>query len=109
MSETTVVESDVTVVGCGPVGIALAILLAQRGRTVTILERWPARYPMPRAVHFDDEVARILQACGLGDSLAGISEPADVYEWCNAAGTTLVRFGRTGPGGSGWPASSMFN
>ncbi len=109
MSEPTVVESDVTVVGCGPVGIVLAILLAQRGRTVTILERWPAPYPMPRAVHFDDEVARILQACGLGESLAGISEPADVYEWCNAAGTTLVRFGRKGPGGSGWPASSMFN
>jgi 2-polyprenyl-6-methoxyphenol hydroxylase-like FAD-dependent oxidoreductase len=103
------VPVDVTVVGCGPVGIVLAILLAQRGRTVTILERWPEPYPMPRAVHFDDEVARILQACGLGEALGRISEPADIYEWCNADGTTLVRFGRNGPGGSGWPASSMFN
>jgi 2-polyprenyl-6-methoxyphenol hydroxylase-like FAD-dependent oxidoreductase len=103
------VPSDVTIVGCGPVGIVLAILLAQRGRTVTILERWPEAYPMPRAVHFDDEVARILQACGIGDALGRISEPADIYEWCNAARTTLVRFGRKGPGGSGWPTSSMFN
>ncbi len=103
------IERDVAIVGCGPVGIVLAILLAQQGRTVAVLERWAEPYPMPRAVHFDDEVARILQACGIGDALASISEPADIYEWCNAAGTTLVRFGRTGPGSSGWPASSMFN
>ena len=109
MIDGDVIDCDVTVVGCGPVGIVLAILLAQHGRTVTVLERWPEPYPMPRAVHFDDEVARILQACGIGGSLDEISEPADIYEWCNAAGTTLVRFGRKGPGGSGWPASSMFN
>lgn len=30
---------DVAVVGYGPVGCALAILLAQVGRTVTVLER----------------------------------------------------------------------
>ncbi len=100
---------DVAVVGCGPVGKAIAILLAQRGRQVVILERWPERYPLPRAVHFDDETGRILQACGIGDDLADISEPGDVYEWRNAAGTTLLRFGRVGPGPSGWPQSSMFN
>ena len=38
-----------------------------------------------------------------------MSEPADVYEWRNAAGTTLLRFGQAGDGPSGWPASSMFN
>ena len=64
---------------------------------------------MPRAVHFDDEVARILQACGIGAALAEISEPADVYEWRNAAGTPLVRFGSVGMGRGGWPPSSMFN
>ena len=36
---------DVTIVGYGPVGIVLAILLAQRGRTVTVLERWPRAVP----------------------------------------------------------------
>ena len=100
---------DVAVVGYGPVGNALAILLAQHGRSVVVLERWPKPYPLPRAVHFDHEVGRILQACGLGGELAGISEPADVYEWRNATGATLLRFGRTGPGASGWPQSSMFN
>jgi len=103
------VDCDVAVIGHGPVGSALAILLAQHGHTVTVLERWPVPYSLPRAVHFDDEVARILQACGMGGVLAGISEPADVYEWRNAAGLPLARFGRSGLGPSGWPSSSMFH
>ncbi len=102
-------NADVAIVGYGPVGSALAILLAQLGRTVTVLERWPEPYPLPRAVHFDHEVGRILQSCGIGDEVRSISEPADIYEWRNAAGVTLLRFGRAGDGPSGWPASSMFN
>jgi 2-polyprenyl-6-methoxyphenol hydroxylase-like FAD-dependent oxidoreductase len=104
-----VIDSEVAIVGYGPVGSALAILLAQHDHTVTVLERWPEPYPLPRAVHFDDEVARILQACGIGPSLDKISEPADVYEWRNVTGTLLVRFGGVGRGRGGWPPSSMFN
>jgi len=100
---------DVAIVGAGPVGSALAILLGQRGRRVLVLERWLEPYPLPRAVHFDHEIGRILQACGLGDALAAISEPAEIYEWRNARGDTLLRFGRIGAGASGWPESSMFN
>jgi 2-polyprenyl-6-methoxyphenol hydroxylase-like FAD-dependent oxidoreductase len=104
----TVVGRDVAIVGYGPVGAALAIQLAQRGRSVVILERWPEPYPLPRAVHFDHEAARILQSCGLGADLEKIGEPAEVYEWRNASGQTLLRFGRVGLGLSGWPESSMF-
>ncbi|HSL75211.1 MAG TPA: FAD-dependent oxidoreductase, partial [Ilumatobacteraceae bacterium] len=102
------VRTDVAIVGAGPTGLTLAILLAQRGHTVTVLERWADPYPLPRAVHFDHEVGRLLQACGIGDDLRAISEPADIYEWRNATGETLLRFGRQGDGPSGWPASSMF-
>ena len=102
-------DAEVAIVGYGPVGNALAILLAQLGRTVTVLERWPEPYLLPRAVHFDHEVGRILQSCGIGDELRKITEPADIYEWRNATGTTLLRFGSPGNGPSGWPASSMFN
>ena len=103
------IDADVAIVGYGPVGSALAILLAQLGRSVTVLERRPEPYPLPRAVHFDHEVGRILQSCGVGDELRTISEPADIYEWQNAAGTALLRFGQAGDGPSGWPAASMFN
>jgi flavoprotein hydroxylase len=103
------VDADVAIVGCGPVGNALAILLAQHGHRVVVLERWPAPYPMPRAVHFDHEVGRILQSTGIGPGLRDISEPAEIYEWRNASGTTLLRFGRHGDGPSGWPHASMFH
>jgi flavoprotein hydroxylase len=104
--ETDVV--DVAIVGFGPVGAALAILLAQQGRRVVVLERWAQPYPLPRAVHFDHEAGRILQSCGIGEALAKISEPADIYEFQNAARQPLARFGRVGTGLSGWPQSSMF-
>ena len=96
------------IVGAGPSGLVLAVLLAQLGRSVVVLEQWPTPYALPRAVHFDDEVGRLLQSCGIGDELRAVSEPAEVYEWRNAAGTTLLRFGRIGTGASGWPFSSMF-
>src|SRR4249920_1826116 len=102
-------ECDVVLVGYGPVGQLLAILLGQLGRTVVVLERWPEPYPLPRAVHFDHEVGRIFQSCGIGPQLRAITEPGDVYEWRNGTGTTLLRFGQAGDGPSGWPASSMFN
>ena len=54
----TDVDADVAIVGAGPIGITLAILLAQLGRQVVVLERWPEPYPLPRAVHFDHEVGR---------------------------------------------------
>jgi 2-polyprenyl-6-methoxyphenol hydroxylase-like FAD-dependent oxidoreductase len=113
-SQTSVTGSaedtvDVVIVGCGPVGVALAVLLAQRGWRVVVLERWAEPYPLPRAVHFDHEVGRILQSCGIGEALTKISEPADIYEFQNAARKPLVRFGRVGHGLSGWPQSSMFS
>jgi len=100
---------DVAIVGYGPVGAALAILLGQRGHRVVVLERHREPYPLPRAVHFDHEVARILQACGVADRCAAIVEPAAVYEFQNADRRTLIRFGRLGNGRSGWPQSSMFS
>jgi 2-polyprenyl-6-methoxyphenol hydroxylase-like FAD-dependent oxidoreductase len=100
---------DVAIVGYGPVGETLAILLGQRGWRVGVFEKQPAAYPLPRAVHFDHEVARILQAAGLGRELPRLSEPADVYEWRNAAGETLLRIGSRGAGLSGWPEANMFS
>jgi 2-polyprenyl-6-methoxyphenol hydroxylase-like FAD-dependent oxidoreductase len=98
---------DVAIVGYGPVGQALAILLGQRGWRVGVFEKQPAAYPLPRAVHFDHEVGRILQACGIADELPARTEAADVYEWRNAAGATLLRFDSKAAGVSGWPDANM--
>ena len=108
-SSSSSTSSDVVIVGCGPVGLTLAILLGLKGQRVTILERWTQPYPLPRACHFDHEVGRILASLGIGDVLRANTEPAEIYEWRNATGQTLLRFGRIGLGPSGWPVSSMFS
>jgi 2-polyprenyl-6-methoxyphenol hydroxylase-like FAD-dependent oxidoreductase len=102
------IAADVAIVGGGPTGLLLAILLAQRGRSVVVIERFPAPYPLPRAVHFDHEVARILQSAGVARGRAGLTQGAPIYEWRNAAGEVLLRFGREREAGlSGWPDSNM--
>lgn len=101
---------DVVIVGAGPVGLALGRMLGLRGHDVLILERWPQPYPLPRAVHFDDEIGRIFQAMGLSDEIKAISDPVpDFYEWRNAVGQALVRIDWSGTGPSGWPTASFFS
>jgi 2-polyprenyl-6-methoxyphenol hydroxylase-like FAD-dependent oxidoreductase len=102
------VDCDVLVVGYGPVGQTLTILLAQRGYRVTVLERKAEPYPRPRAVHYDDEIARVFAAAGIGDQVAAISMPSGEYDWQNADGRTLLHFDWGAAGLSGWPASNMF-
>lgn len=99
---------DIAIVGYGPVGQTLAILLAKRGWRVGVFEKQPQPYPLPRAVHFDHEVGRILQSVGVADEIVGLTETADSYEWRNAAGETLLRFDSQALGLSGWPDGNMF-
>jgi 2-polyprenyl-6-methoxyphenol hydroxylase-like FAD-dependent oxidoreductase len=104
----TTPDYDVAIIGYGPVGQTAAILLGRLGHRVAVFERWPRLYPRPRAVHYDDEVARIFQRIGIAGRLAAITEPATTYEWQNAEGSTLLLLDRSGPGASGWPAATMF-
>src|SRR6202012_4832462 len=94
-------DCDVLVVGYGPVGQALPILLPQRGYRVTVLERKAEPYPRPRAVHYDDEIARVFAAAGIGDQVGAIRQPAGENDWQNAEGRTLLHFdwGAAGPSG----------
>jgi hypothetical protein len=89
--------------------LILASTAVSLGWEVGVFEKQPSAYPLPRAVHLDQEVARILQAAGLGEELARLSEPADVYEWKNAAGETLLLIGSKEMGLCGWPEANMFS
>lgn len=101
---------DVVIVGAGPVGLALGRMLGLRGHDVVIVERWPEPYPLPRAVHFDDEIGRVFQSMDLTDEVESISEAVpDWYEWRNAAGEALVRIDWSGTGPNGWPTASFFS
>ena len=100
---------DVAIVGSGPVGKALAILLAQRQWRVGVFEKWPAPYPLPRAVHFDHEVARILQRTGVMHEIEKSPSRPSVRV-AQRRGQTLLRLGRPDArlAASGWCESNMF-
>lgn len=96
------------IVGYGPVGQLAALLLGRSGHRVAVYERRAEPYGLPRAVHVDDEVLRVLQGAGLADEVAAIMDVPITYEWRNAAGQTLLTFDLTGVGPHGFPSSNMF-
>ena len=87
MSTTDV---DVIVVGGGPVGVTTALLLAQRGFSVRVLERAPEVYDLPRAIVMDDEIQRVFQDAGLGDELDAITTPLLGAEFVRPDGERII-------------------
>ncbi len=81
---------DVVVLGYGPVGQALGLMLGRQGRSVAVCDRWPERYPLPRAVCIDHEVYRVLSANGMGSLLPAISHRGPKYQWFNAQWEELL-------------------
>ncbi len=104
--------SDVVIVGAGPVGLFTALLLGQSGRSISVYERWPDFYPLPRACTLDHEIIRLLQDAGLADEFAPLLDPIigpeKTYEFLNQRGETLLKIDWNRPGASGWPQVSMF-
>ena len=56
---------DVIIIGFGPTGGTLASLLAKSNLSVLMLEKEKSLYPLPRAVHFDDEIMRVFETIGI--------------------------------------------
>jgi 2-polyprenyl-6-methoxyphenol hydroxylase-like FAD-dependent oxidoreductase len=73
-NETQRRDSDVLIAGAGPVGQVLALLLAQQGLRVSVVERWAQPYSLPRAVAMSHDVQRVLRQLGLGEELAPMLE-----------------------------------
>ena len=102
-------DCDVLVVGLGPVGAALAALLARRGVSVIAVERDTVIYPLPRAVHFDHEIMRLFQELGIADEVARHSIALPPYEFRTADGQLLMRFPPEPDAHCGWASGYMFH
>ena len=102
------IEVDVAIVGFGPVGQALAALLGRAGHSVLAVERFAEIYRMPRAVHLDHEIMRLLQGLEVADELAGELLPVHDYHWYGADGEPLMRLESPVPSASGWEPDYMF-
>lgn len=103
-------QTPVVIVGAGPTGATVAILLAQYGVRTVILDRWDGVYPQPRAVHMDDEVCRVVARLGLAEQFAAISRPAHGLQLRDHDHRILAEFHRDiAPSGNGYPQANMFD
>ena len=100
----------VLIVGGGPTGVVAATMLAQRGIETVVIDRYAEVYPLPRAVHLDDEVYRILQSIGAAEAFTAISQPRQGLRVVDARLRTMAQFDRTRPVGEyGWPQANFFD
>lgn len=101
---------DVAIVGLGPTGATLASLLGLCGLSVLALDRFHDPYPLPRAVHFDDEVMRVFQTIGVAGKVADIVRVNVGMRFVDHAGDLLLDWPRPQEiGPNGWHASYRFH
>ena len=75
-----VAHHDLIVVGCGPVGAVAGNLAGRAGLSTLVLDRATEVFALPRAIHFDAHIMRILQQAGLADEVA-----RDTRVWAGSA------------------------
>ncbi|MBV6659715.1 bifunctional 3-(3-hydroxy-phenyl)propionate/3-hydroxycinnamic acid hydroxylase [Pseudomonas yamanorum] len=104
----TVIETDVVIIGYGPVSRLLCVLLGEKGHRVTVLERHAYTYPLPRAVCMDHEIHRVFQAHGCADNFHTFASPSPRYQWVNQEWKTLLDIDWTVDSISGGPEAYFF-
>ena len=100
----------VIIIGAGPAGITAATMLGQHGISCLVLDRHETAYPLPRAVHADDEIYRILARLGISDEFAAHARPALGLRLLDPDMRVLAEIKRsTQPSANGFPQMNMFD
>jgi 3-(3-hydroxy-phenyl)propionate hydroxylase len=82
---------DVAIVGLGPIGVTLGLLLAQNGHDVIGLDASAGVFDRPRAIGLDHEAMRVFQNVGVAERMAPFIETYRPSEYRAADGTILRR------------------
>lgn len=90
-------ETEVLIIGAGPVGLALALELATHGRRCVLVERNDRVGVAPRAKTVNVRSRELFRRWGIADRLAaespfGVDYPSDVVFATRLAGVELARF-----------------
>jgi 3-(3-hydroxy-phenyl)propionate hydroxylase len=103
------IDTDVAIVGCGPVGAVAANLLGLQGLRVLILERERIGHAQPRAFSCDDEALRVYQAAGLVDEVRAHMARASVVHYTGVGGRKFAEIDIAGLDfGNGFPPLNFF-
>ncbi|MFS0884847.1 bifunctional 3-(3-hydroxy-phenyl)propionate/3-hydroxycinnamic acid hydroxylase [Aeromicrobium sp. 179-A 4D2 NHS] len=90
MTTTPALDTDVLVIGAGPVGLTLANLLGVRGHRALVLEARTELIDYPRGVGLDDEAIRTLRTAGLWERIEQFTVPHHVVRLVNGEGQVLA-------------------
>ena len=105
-------QTDVIIVGGGPVGLTASLLLSQMGAAHVLYERHRGTSVYPRAVSLNQRTMEVYRGLGLHDELAAHAAPLFCHEltawYTSLAGPTPLHGrllgSRNGWGGGGYEA-----
>ncbi|OJY27572.1 MAG: monooxygenase [Rhodobacterales bacterium 65-51] len=84
--------TEITVLGAGVAGLALAVALARRGASVTVLEQAEAIREVGAGLQITPNGVAVLRALGLGEALAAVAPQAQAVELRDGyGGGTVLR------------------
>lgn len=101
-------SADVIVVGAGPIGMTAAVLLADRGLRVILIERRSRPSAEPKAISLDDESLRTYQAAGVDGQVMSIVVPGTGTMYYGADGEPLFHARGPSPYRLGHPFKNPF-
>lgn len=101
-------QSDVLIVGAGPVGMTAAILLASQGVRVSVVEKNATTADDPKAISLDDESLRAYERAGIADQVLSVIVPGTGTTYYDADGRELFHGGAAVPFRAGFPFKNPF-
>src|SRR4051812_33503171 len=106
-STTKPFDTDVLILGAGPVGLTLANLLGGYGISTIIADAGDAFIDYPRGVGLDDESLRTFQTAGVVEGVLPHTTPQHIMRMVNGKGQVLANVA-PGAQDSGWSRRNGF-